>query len=93
MPASTKAARKASNVPKSCMEARTILVNPAAGPDTLMGDPLKAPVIIPPKAPAMSPEIRGAPEAREMPRQSGTATKKTTSDAGKSCDRLLEIVS
>jgi hypothetical protein len=59
-------------------------VRPAAGPETLMGEPLKAPTTTPPMTPAMMPDMGGAPEPRAIPRQSGNATKKTTTDAGKS---------
>jgi hypothetical protein len=36
--------------------------------------------------PAINPESGGAPEASAIPKQSGRATKKTTSDAGASCE-------
>jgi hypothetical protein len=37
--------------------------------------------------PAISPENNGAPEARAMPKQSGRATRKTTTEDGKSVDQ------
>jgi hypothetical protein len=37
-----------------------------------------APTTIPPRIPAISPDMGGAPLAIAMPRQSGKATKKTT---------------
>jgi hypothetical protein len=40
--------------------------------------------MIPPTIPAMIPEKSGAPDARAMPRHSGTATKNTTILAGRS---------
>jgi hypothetical protein len=40
--------------------------------------------MIPPTIPAMIPEKSGAPDARAIPRQSGTATKNTTILAGMS---------
>ena len=55
-----------------------------AGPLTPRGDPLKKPTMMPPTIPEMIPEKRGAPEARAMPKQRGTATRKTTIDAGMS---------
>jgi hypothetical protein len=40
--------------------------------------------MIPPTIPAMIPEKSGAPDARAIPRHSGTATKNTTILAGRS---------
>jgi hypothetical protein len=34
--------------------------------------------------PLMMPEMAGAPDAKAMPKHNGIATKKTTTDAGKS---------
>ena len=59
-------------------------VRPAAGPLTLVCDPLMAPTSNPPTIPARIPEISGAPEASATPKQSGSATKKTTMLALKS---------
>jgi hypothetical protein len=42
---------------------------------------------IPPIIPAIRPENNGAPEARAIPKQSGNATKNTTTEAGKSDDQ------
>jgi hypothetical protein len=39
---------------------------------------------MPPTVPAISPESNGAPEASEMPKHNGTATKNTTIEAGRS---------
>ena len=66
------------------MATSTMEVRPAAGPETLMGEPLKAPTTTPPMTPAMMPDMGGAPEPRAIPKHSGNATKKTTTDAGKS---------
>ena len=66
------------------IEAATTVVNPAAGPDTANCDPLINDTNKPPIIPDKSPEYNGAPEARAMPIQSGSATKKTESPAGKS---------
>jgi len=66
------------------MAASTMEVSPAAGPLTLNGDPLSEPTTIPPAIPAISPENNGAPDASAMPRHRGSATRKTTTAAGKS---------
>ena len=68
------------------MEAQTA-VNPAAGPLTLNCDPLNGATINPPSIPAIRPEYTGAPEASEIPRQRGKATKNTVPLALKSCLR------
>ncbi len=62
----------------------TIAASPAAGPLTPIFDPLIAPTRIPPTTPAITPEKSGAPLARAIPKQRGSATKNTTIDAGKS---------
>ena len=62
----------------------TMAARPAAGPLTLMCDPLIAPTTMPPMMPEMTPEMIGAPDASAMPRQSGMATRKTTSPAMRS---------
>ena len=59
-------------------------VRPAAGPLTLNGDLLNAPTTTPPITPASIPEKSGAPDANAIPKHSGNATKKTTTDEGKS---------
>jgi len=41
--------------------------------------------MIPPTIPETIPAYTGAPEASAIPRQSGSATKKTESPAGRSC--------
>ena len=66
------------------MAVKTIAANPAAGPLTPILEPLKTPTIIPPTMPAMSPEKRGAPLAKAIPKHRGSATKKTTILAGTS---------
>ena len=48
------------------------------------GEPLRMPTTMPPTMPATRPENGGAPLARAMPRQRGTATKNTTIPAGTS---------
>ena len=62
--------------------------NPAAGPLTPILEPLKPPTTIPPIIPEINPEKSGAPLASAIPKQSGRATKNTTTLAGKS---LLKV--
>ena len=76
-PAMATAARKGSNPPSAAIWAATMAVRPAAGPLTLLWDPLRTPTAMPPMMPEMMPEKSGALEARAMPRQSGSATRKT----------------
>jgi hypothetical protein len=66
------------------MAAATMAVSPAAGPLTLNWEPLSAPITIPPIIPAIRPLNKGAFEASATPKQSGSATKNTTIEAGKS---------
>jgi hypothetical protein len=63
-------------------------VSPAAGPLTLVCEPLINPTIIPPKIPEINPEARGAPEANDIPKHKGKATKKTTIEADKSAKKF-----
>jgi len=81
MPASTTASRNASNEPREAIWAATTAVNPAAGPLTLVCEPLTMPTTIPPTMPATRPENNGALDARATPRHSGRATKNTTTPA------------
>jgi hypothetical protein len=87
-PASITATRKASNDPSSVICAATTAVKPAAGPATLVLEPLRTPTIRPPTIPAMIPAESGAFEAREIPKQRGKATRNTTSPAGMSLARF-----
>src|SRR5688572_25293490 len=89
MPQRTTDTRKAWKEPPgmAMMAADTIAVRPAAGPDTLSCDLLRAPMTIPPTIPAIRPLKRGAFEARATPRQSGSATRNTTIDEGISAPR------
>jgi hypothetical protein len=48
-------------------------------------------MIMPPTMPDIKPLKKGAPEANEIPRQSGSATKKTTSPAGRSFFKYLKV--
>ena len=59
-------------------------VNPAAGPLTCIAEPPSAPATTPPTIAAINPATIGEPEASAMPRDSGTATRNTTSEAGTS---------
>src|SRR4051812_6662827 len=74
----TTASRKASNDPSVFSWTATMAVSPAAGPLTLVFEPLRLPTTIPPMMPAKMPEKSGAPDARATPRHSGNATRKTT---------------
>lgn len=67
------------------MAAATKVVKPAPGPETASWEPLISETTIQPIIPERSPAYRGAPDARAIPKQSGNATRKTESPAGKSC--------
>ena len=64
--------------------AATTVESPAAGPDTLNCEPLMNETTIPPIMPERIPAYRGAPDANAMPKQRGSATKKTERPAGRS---------
>ena len=64
------------------MEAKTTAAKPAAGPLTLVCDLLNKPTTMPPTIPEITPENRGAPDAKATPRHNGRATKNTTIPAG-----------
>ena len=83
-PASTTLMRKAPNPPSDSMAPKTMTVKPAAGPETLSCEPLAHATTRPPIMPAIIPEKSGAPDARAIPRQSGSATRKTPILAGMS---------
>lgn len=70
------------------MDERTIAASPAAGPLTLVLEPLRIPTTIPPIIPAIKPESSGAPDASAIPRHKGRATKNVTIPAGKSYFRF-----
>src|SRR5687768_2138314 len=82
-PPTTTASRNAGK-PNSAICVETIAVNPAAGPATLVCEPLSHPTRIPPTIPASTPANSGAPEANATPKHNGKATKKTTKPAVKS---------
>jgi len=64
-------------------------VKPAAGPLTLNCEPLNEPITIPPTIPAIIPENRGAPEPNAIPKHRGSATRKTTTEEGRSYRKAL----
>ena len=74
----------------------TIVIKPAAGPETPTREPLNRPTTIPPTIPATNPATGfGNPsrpgmevEANPTPRQSGNATINTTKLEGKSLRQL-----
>lgn len=84
-PATATDKKNISILPSSVIAEAQIAVSPAAGPLTLMCDLLIRATTIPPIIPAIKPAYSGALDAREMPRQSGRATKKTVILALKSC--------
>lgn len=69
-----------------------MMVRPAAGPLTCTIDPPTSPATMPPMTAAMIPAIRGAPEATAIPRDRGTATRKTTREAPTSAATPLRSV-
>lgn len=89
-PAIKTAVKKTSKAPKSVIAVKTIAVNPAAGPETLIRELLKYPTIIPPTTPEIIPENKGAPEAIAIPKHKGNATKKTTKPDAKSDLRFVK---
>ena len=84
-PATDTDRKNISMAPSSVMAAAQMAVRPAAGPLTLRSDLLMRVMTMPPMTPANKPEYTGAPEARDTPRHSGRATKKTVMLALKSC--------
>ena len=56
-------------------------VSPAAGPVTERGERLMNGTTMPPTIPAIRPETGGTPHAMAIPRQSGSATRNTTTPA------------
>ena len=81
-PARTTLIRNGPNPPRVSIAVKTITVRPAAGPETLSWEPLAHETTRPPMMPAIIPEKSGAPDARAIPRQRGSATKKTPMLAG-----------
>lgn len=83
MPAPTVMAQVTAQ-PNSAISPATMTVRPAAGPLTCSGEPPSAPATMPPTMAAMMPARMGALDATAMPSDSGSATRNTTSDAGRS---------
>jgi hypothetical protein len=75
--------------PKSDTRSAITTVSPAAGPLTCSGEPPIHPTMIPPTIAAIRPASTGAFDAIAIPSDNGSATRKTTSDEGKSC-RITE---
>ena len=88
-PATTVAASTAGHEPSVAMADNITTVRPAAGPLTLTAEPLSKLTSTPPTMPATTPASSGAPEASEMPKHNGSATRNTTSPAGASCPMVL----
>ena len=61
--------------------AATMAMRPAAGPLTLVSDPLRIATTIPPTTPAINPANGSAFDASATPKHSGSATRKTISPA------------
>jgi hypothetical protein len=78
--------------PMDVIAPSTNAARPAAGPLTLRGELLSEPITMPPIIPDIIPLKKGAPEASAIPRQSGKATKNTTSPEGKSLLRFAKKV-
>lgn len=89
IPPTTTANVNDSNEPSDAIWAATMAVRPAAGPVTLVCEPLKEPTTMPPMMPAISPENSGAPDANAIPRHSGNATRNTISPAVRSLGRVV----
>ena len=83
-PAINTAQRNNGNSPILWMAANTNAAKPAAGPLTLKLLPLREPITIPPIIPEIIPLKNGAPDAKEIPKHNGNATRNTTTPAGKS---------
>ncbi len=65
---------------------------PAAGPLTLVCDPLSIPTRMPPTIPASTPENSGALDARATPRHNGRATRNTTRPEVTSEDKIANVL-
>ncbi len=90
-PAIRTANRKASNEPSVAIWAAAIAIMLLPGPLTLVCEPLSRPTMIPPMMPETMPANSGAPEAIAMPRQSGRATRNTTSAAERSRETVTAL--
>ena len=88
-PASMTATRNASKDFSVAICANTTAARPAAGPLTLVCEPLSQATSNPPTTPLIRPAMSGAFEARAIPRQRGSATKNTTALAARSLGSAL----
>ena len=88
-PAMTTASRKAEKLGKVCMARSTVATMAGVGPLTASCERLNKGTSRPPITPAISPAISGVPDAKATPRQSGIATRATTTAAGTSARRFL----
>src|SRR6218665_2085040 len=91
-PAMATLHRKASKLPNRAMESNAMEVSPAAGPLTLVWEPLIYPTTKPPTTPAMTPDKSGAPEAKAIPKHKGKVTRNTTIAERKSVLKKFFII-
>ena len=80
-PAIITAVRNGPIPPRCWTSTSTMDVRPAAGPVTESGDREMNGTTMPPTMPAIRPDTGGTPQAMAMPRQSGRATRNTTTPA------------
>lgn len=92
MPAINTAQRNNLKSPMLLMAASTNAAKPAAGPLTLSFDLLNNPITMPPIIPEIIPLKNGAPDANDMPRQRGRATRNTTILAGISVFKFFKVI-
>ena len=80
------ASAEGAGVPKGLAGVRVVdAATLFAGPLMATAEPLAQYTTTPPAMPVMRPAMSGAPDAKAMPRQSGNATKNTTTAEGPSC--------
>jgi hypothetical protein len=79
--------------PKVVMVPASTTVSPADGPLTCSAEPPNTVATTPPTTADIRPAIIGAPAASATAKESGTATRNTTIDAGTSCRRFSRAVS
>jgi hypothetical protein len=78
IPDNTNATKKPSKLPIVAIAPETIVIKPAAGPETPNFAPLIEPTTTPPIIPAIIPEkslVESPVEARAIPQHKGRATK------------------
>src|SRR5450830_73888 len=86
-PANDTEVRNALKLPNCAIAPITMTIKPAAGPLTLMAEPLNVATITPPMMPEIMPLIGATPDALAIPRHKGRATRKTTMPASRSVRR------